>query len=285
MGLLDGKVAIVTGAGRGIGRGEALCLASEGAKVVVNDLGGEWDGTGSDERPAASVVEEIQAAGGVAIPNYESVCDFEGARRIVDSAIGEFGRLDLLVNNAGFVRDRMLFKMSEEEFDAVVAVHLKGTFCMGRWAAAYFRDAKHGGSIVNTTSQAGLTGNVGQTNYSAAKGGIAVMTLTWSYELRKYDVICNAIAPTARTRMTERTFGAMEVPEGEFDEAAPENIAPLVVYLGSDEARARDISGYVFNVRAGEVELFNGWRTGRGIDKDGRWTAAELVERMPELFT
>jgi len=284
MGLLDGKVAIVTGAGRGIGRGEALCLAAEGAKVVVNDLGGEWDGTGQDDRPAGLVVEEIRKAAGVAIPNFASVADFEAARGIVDLAVTEFGRLDLLVNNAGFVRDRMLFKMTEEEFDAVVNVHLKGTFCMARWAAAYFREAGHGGSIVNTTSQAGLSGNLGQTNYSAAKGGIAIMTLTWAYELRKYDVICNAIAPTARTRMTEKTFGAVEAPEGEFDEAAPENVAPLVAYLGTDAARGREFTGNIFNVRGGDVELFEGWKTVKGIERAGRWTVAELVERVPELF-
>lgn len=285
MGLLDGKVAIVTGAGRGIGRGEALCLAAEGAKVVVNDLGGEWDGTGADERPAQLVVDEIRAAAGVAIPSFESVCNFQAAKRIVESTVSEFGRLDILVNNAGFVRDRMLFNMTEEEFDAVVEVHLKGTFCMARWAAAYFREAKQGGSIINTTSQAGLTGNMGQTNYSAAKGGIAVMTLTWSHELRRYGVICNAIAPTARTRMTEKTFGAIEVPDGEFDVAAPENVAPLVAYLGTDEARAREITGYVFNVRGGDVELFEGWRTQKGIQRDGRWTVRELVDRVPELFS
>ncbi len=285
MGLLEGKVAIVTGAARGIGRAEALCLAAEGAKVVVNDLGGEWDGAGSDARPAERVVAEIAEAGGVAVPSFESVSDFAAARRIVDGAVTAFGRLDLLVNNAGFVRDRMLFNMSEEDFDAVVAVHLKGTFCMARWAAAYFREARHGGSIVNTASQAGLTGNVGQSNYSAAKGGIASMTLTWAHELRKYGVIVNAIAPTARTRMTERTFGAITVPEGEFDAAAPENVAPLVAYLGSDDARRRDITGCVFNVRGGDVEVFEGWRTVKSIQQDGRWTAPALAARMPELFS
>ncbi len=284
MGLLEGKVAIVTGAGRGIGRGEALCLGAEGAKVVVNDLGGEWDGTGRDQRPAELIAAEIRAAGGTAVANYDSVSDFEAARRIVDQAVREFGRLDLLVNNAGFVRDRMLFNMSEEEFDSVVGVHLKGTFCMGRWAAAYFREAKHGGSIVNTTSQAGLTGNVGQSNYSAAKGGIAIMTLTWAHELKKYGVLCNAIAPTARTRMTEKTFGTIGVPAGEFDAAAPENVAPLVAYLGTDDARAREITGVVFNVRGGDVEMFEGWRTVKGISNDRRWTVAALAARVPELF-
>jgi NAD(P)-dependent dehydrogenase (short-subunit alcohol dehydrogenase family) len=284
MGLLDGKVAIVTGAGRGIGRAEALCLAAEGAKVVVNDLGSAWDGSGDDRRPAQVVADEIRAAGGMAVASGESVCDFAGAKRIIDAALGAFGRLDLLVNNAGFVRDRMLFNMSEEEFDAVVAVHLKGTFCTARWAAAYFRETRQGGSIVNTTSQAGLTGNVGQTNYSAAKGGIASMTLTWAHELRKYGVICNAIAPTARTRMTESTFGTIPVPAGEFDAAAPENVAPLVAYLGTDAAREREITGYVFNVRAGDVERFEGWRTVRGIQTAGRWTVAELAARMPELL-
>jgi NAD(P)-dependent dehydrogenase (short-subunit alcohol dehydrogenase family) len=285
MGWLDGKVAIVTGAGRGIGRAEALCLAGEGAKVIVNDLGGEWDGVGSDRRPAQLVVDEIRSAGGMAAASFESVCDFAAAKRIVDAAVAEFGRLDILVNNAGFVRDRMLFNMSEEEFDGVVAVHLKGTFCMARWAAAHFREAGHGGSIVNTTSQAGLTGNVGQTNYSAAKGGIAIMTLTWAHELRKYGVIVNAIAPTARTRMTERTFGAIAVPEGEFDAAAPENVAPLVAYLGTDDARRRDLTGYVFNVRGGDVEVFEGWRTVKGIHQNERWTVEALAARIPGLFS
>jgi NAD(P)-dependent dehydrogenase (short-subunit alcohol dehydrogenase family) len=284
MGLLDGKVAIVTGAGRGIGRGEALCLASEGARVVVNDLGGEWDGTGRDERPAQQVVDEIRQAGGTAVASFESVSDFDGARRIIDTAVREFGRLDLLVNNAGFVRDRMLFKMTEEEFDAVVTVHLKGTFCTSRWAAVYFREAQHGGSIVNTTSQAGLSGNVGQSNYSAAKGGIAIMTLTWAQELRKYDVICNAIAPMARTRMTEGTFGPMEVTAGKFDADAPENIAPMVAYLGSDDARQRAITGRVFHVWGSEVKIFEGWRTGKGIETAGRWTPAALLGRVPELL-
>ena len=283
MGILEGKVAIVTGAGRGIGRGEALLLAQEGARVVVNDLGVEFDGEGSDRKIASVVVEEIRKAGGEAVANFESVIDFHGGKNIVDSAIHAFGKLDILVNNAGFVRDRMIFKMSEEEFDAVVAVHLKGTFNCGRWACAYFRERNQGGRIINTTSAAGLAGNVGQTNYAAAKAGIAIMTLVWSLEMEKYGVTCNAIAPSARTRMTETTFGEFE-PEspGAFDFAAPENIAPLVAFLASDDAQ--HISGRVFGVQGGDIDLYQVWQARKSISKEGRWTATELSKRIQELL-
>jgi NAD(P)-dependent dehydrogenase (short-subunit alcohol dehydrogenase family) len=283
MGILEGKVAVVTGAGRGIGRGEAVLLAQEGAKVVVNDLGVEFDGKGGDRKIAEVVAEEIRKSGGEAVANFESVSDFQGAKRIIDAAIAAFGKLDILVNNAGFVRDRMVFKMSEEEFDAVVAVHLKGTFSCGRWACTYFRERNQGGRIINTTSAAGLVGNIGQTNYAAAKAGIAIMTLVWGLEMEKYGVTCNAIAPSARTRMTETTFGEFE-PEspGAFDFAAPENIAPLVAVLASDEAR--HISGRVFGVQGGDIDLYQVWQARKSLSREGRWTAAELSKRIQELF-
>jgi NAD(P)-dependent dehydrogenase (short-subunit alcohol dehydrogenase family) len=281
MGLLEGKVAIVTGAGRGIGRGEALLLSQEGAKVVVNDLGTELDGEGRDTNIADQVVAEIKGAGGEAVANYESVAEFQGAKRIIDAALNKFGRLDILVNNAGITRDKMLFKMEEDMFDAVVAVHLKGTFNTGHWASIYFREKREGGRIINTTSGAGLVGNVGQSNYGAAKAGIAAMTLIWSLELERYEVTVNAIAPAARTRMTEAAFGDLEPEEGEFDGAAPENIAPLVAYLASDEAA--HITGKVFGVQAGDIDLYETWQVVKSISREDRWTPKELVERMKEL--
>jgi NAD(P)-dependent dehydrogenase (short-subunit alcohol dehydrogenase family) len=197
-------------------------------------------------------------------------------------AVAEFGQLDILVNNAGFIRDRMIFKMSEEEFDAVVAVHLKGTFNCGRWACTYFRERASGGRIINTTSAAGLAGNVGQTNYAAAKAGIAIMTLIWSMEMEKYGVTCNAIAPSARTRMTETTFGDIEAEKGVFDFAAPDNIAPLVAYLASDAAQG--ISGKVFGVQGGDIELYEVWQARKSISKEGKWSVGELKDRITELF-
>jgi NAD(P)-dependent dehydrogenase (short-subunit alcohol dehydrogenase family) len=282
MGALEGKVAIVTGAGRGIGRAEALLLAREGAKVVVNDLGVELSGEGKDQKVAALVAQEIKKAGQEAVANFESVGDFQGAKRIIDMAISEFGKLDILVNNAGFIKDRMIFKMSEEEFDAVVAVHLKGTFNCGRWACAYFRERNSGGRIINTTSAAGLVGNVGQTNYAAAKAGIAVMTLIWSMEMEKYGVTCNAIAPSARTRMTETTFGDIEEERESFDFAAPDNIAPLIAYLASDDAQG--ISGKIFGVQGGDIELYEVWQARKSISKQGRWSVDEIKTKIQELL-
>ena len=282
MGALEGKVAIVTGAGRGIGRAEALLLAEEGAKVVVNDLGVELGGQGGDQRTASQVVQEIKRAGGDAVANLESVSNFQGAKKIVDMAVSEFGKLDILVNNAGIIRDRMIFKMSEEEFDAVVAVHLKGTFNCARWACTYFRERNNGGRIINTTSAAGLVGNVGQTNYAAAKAGIAIMTLIWSLEMEKYGVTCNAIAPSARTRMTETAFGDIEKEKESFDFAAPENIAPLIAFLASDDAQ--HISGKVFGVQGGDIELYEVWQARKSISKQGRWSVGEIKEHIRELF-
>jgi NAD(P)-dependent dehydrogenase (short-subunit alcohol dehydrogenase family) len=288
LGTLDGKVAVVTGAGRGIGRGEAMVLAAEGARVVVNDLGGEWDGTGADTRHAQLVVDEITAAGGEAVANYDDVADWEGAQRLVNQAIETYGDVNVLVNNAGILRDRMSFNMGEEDWDAVIGVHLKGHFAPSRFAAAYWRErGKAGeevyGRIVNTSSEAGLYGNAGQLNYAAAKAGIAAMTIVLARELEKYGVTVNAIAPRARTRMTERTFegfGAAE--EGEFDEMHPDNIAPLVGFLASPAAG--DVSGQVFVVWAGHVHRMGGWSVESRIDKGARWTIDELAAKKADLF-
>ncbi len=283
MGALEDKVAVITGAGRGIGREEALLMAAEGAKVVVNDLGGEWDGTGSSKSPADQVVKEIKEAGGEAVANYESVTDFQGAKRILDCAIDTFGKLDILVNNAGFLRDRMIFNMSEEEFDAVIAVHLKGHFNCGRWACSYFREQKKGGRIINTSSAAGLIGNVGQTNYAAAKAGIALMTKAWSMEMQKYQVTCNAIAPIARTRMTEGTFGdAFSTQDQPFDSLSPANIAPLVAFLASDYAK--DITGIVFGVKGGDIEVWEYSRAGKSMSIEAKWTVSGIRERIGEIL-
>ncbi len=284
MGVLEAQVAIVTGAGRGLGRSHALALAQEGAKVVVNDLGVELDGTGAQHGPADEVVQEIKSAGGEAVANYGDVADFQAAKGIIDCAIENFGKLDILVNNAGFVRDRINFNMSEEDFDSIVAAHLKGTFNCGRWACAYFREQSKAGSlengrIINTSSHSGLLGNVGQSNYGAAKAGIASMTIIWSMEMGRYNVTCNAIAPMARTRMTEANIGPP--PTEQFDEFAPENISPLVVFLASDQAQY--ITGRVFSIRGGKLELFQPWQIARSIDIARRWTVQEIGERIDEL--
>lgn len=286
MGMLEGKVAAVTGAGRGIGRGEALLLAAEGAKVVVNDLGGEWDGTGRDDRPASEVAEEIAAAGGAAVAHYEDISEPEGAASLIRLALDTWGRLDALVSNAGILRDRMVFNMAAEEWDAVIKVHLRGTFLCTAEACRHWRDrAKAGeqvaGRIVNTSSTSGLLGIVGQSNYGAAKAGIAAFTQIVSMEMARYGVAVNAIAPGARTRMTERTFGDLAI-EGDFDPLAPENIAPLVAFLCSDAAEG--ITGQVFGITGGLVELYQGWTPVAELQKDARWDPAELAARAEELF-
>jgi NAD(P)-dependent dehydrogenase (short-subunit alcohol dehydrogenase family) len=289
MGALDGRVAIITGAGRGIGREHALLFAAEGARVVVNDLGGGPDGSGADATPAEQVVDEIRQAGGAAIANHDDVSDADGAARIVQSAIDEFGTLHVLVNNAGILRDRMVFSMSDEEWDAVVRVHLRGHFMPTRAAARYWRDLAKAGtpvasSIINTTSTSGLMSNPGQTNYGAAKAGIASFTIIASKELERYGVRANAIAPGALTRMTENLgMGARAAdrkPE-EFDTMAPENIAPLVVWLGS--GLSAGISGRVFNVAGGQISVAEGWHRGPGTDKGDRWDPAELTEVVQKL--
>jgi NAD(P)-dependent dehydrogenase (short-subunit alcohol dehydrogenase family) len=292
MGILDGKVAIVTGAGRGLGRAHALELAAEGAKVVVNDLGGEADGTGESKSPAGQVVKEIKDAGGEAVVNYNSVTDHQAAKEIIDTAINSFGRLDILVNNAGFLRDRMIFKMTEEEWDNVIAVHLKGTFNCGRWACLYFYEQSKAGNpingrLINTVSHAGLGGNPGQSNYGAAKGGIASLTMVWGREMTKYNVTSNAVAPMARSRMTlgssmtAEMMGEKPPEDGSFDTFAPENLSPLVAYLASDAAQ--DITGRVFTVFGSKVQVFIPWTPGNAIDIGRKWTVKELDERIREL--
>ncbi|MGF1596563.1 MAG: SDR family oxidoreductase [Acidimicrobiales bacterium] len=291
MGLLDGKVAIVTGGGRGLGRSHALLLAAEGAAVVVNDLGGEWDGTGADNRAASEVVEEITTAGGRAVANFDDVADWEGGQRLVNQAIEAFGGLDALVCNAGFVRDRTVFNMSEAEWDSVVRVHLKGHFVPTRWATTYWRERFKeteepvGGRIVFTASEAGLYGNAGQPNYSAAKAGIASLGIVVAREVGRYGVTCNTINPRARTRMTVNTFGADRLTgaEGEFDVNDPDNVSPWVAYLCSDHAA--DITGQTFVVGGDTVALMEGWTRANRIRKGkDRWTPAELVEARAELF-
>jgi NAD(P)-dependent dehydrogenase (short-subunit alcohol dehydrogenase family) len=288
MGTLDGKVAIVTGAGRGIGRGHALLLASEGAKLVVNDLGGEWDGTGADTRHAQLVVDEITKAGGEAVANYDDVADWEGAQRLVNQAVESFGDLNILVNNAGILRDRMSFNMGEEDWDSVVRVHLKGHFAPSRFAAVYWRERSKAGDevygrIINTSSESGLFGNAGQANYAAAKAGIAALTIVLARELQKYGVTANAIAPRARTRMTEGTFGGFGASEeGKFDQMDPDNIAPLIGFLASPAAS--DVSGQVFALWGGLVHRMTGWQPVATVEKDGRWTIDELDAKKTDLF-
>ena len=279
--LLEGKTAIVTGAGRGLGRAHALALAAAGARVVVNDLGASLSGEREQSSPADEVVDAIRTLGGEAIADRENVADFAGAGRLVDRALETFGRLDILVNNAGILRDRMLVNMSEEEWDAVIAVHLKGHFAPTRHAAAYWRDrAKAGddvrGRIINTASPSGVFGNVGQSNYGAAKAGIAAFTVIVAQELGRYGVTVNCIAPNARTRMTESAF---ELPDGEgFDELAAENNSPIVVALCADEAQS--ITGQVFHVFGGAVNMLQPWTAGELFARGDRWEPQELLDEL-----
>jgi NAD(P)-dependent dehydrogenase (short-subunit alcohol dehydrogenase family) len=287
-GLCDGRVVIVTGGGRGIGRAHALALAAEGAKVVVNDLGAELDGRGQSSGPAGEVVAAIRAAGGEAVANGDDVADWNASGRLVQAALDAFGRHDVVVNNAGFVRDRMFVSTSEEEWDAVVRVHLKGHFCVARHAAAHWRDRAKAGDkldarIINTSSGAGLQGSIGQAAYSAAKAAIATLTLVQAAELRRYGITANAIAPAARTRMTETVFADMMAkPAAGFDTMAPENVAPLVVWLAS--AEARDVTGQVFEIAGGKLSVGDGWRTGPTVDKGARFAPAEVGNAVRELL-
>ncbi|MEX0875149.1 MAG: SDR family oxidoreductase [Actinomycetota bacterium] len=290
MGLLDGKVAIVTGAGRGLGRAEAIDLAAQGATVVVQDLGAAMDGTGADEHPSHDVVTEIEKAGGKAEAHFGDIADYDYARSLIDHAVEKYGDLSIVVNNAGILRDRMIFNMEEAEWDAVIRVHLKGHFATMRHAAAYWRNrAKEGqdvyGRVINTTSEAALGGSPGQPNYAAAKAGIISLTTSMANGMVKYGVTANAIAPRARTVMTTTSMPQMfgqEVKEGEFDVWAPENVAPLVSFLASPEA-AR-ISGQVFIVWGNQVSLLQGPRVEQRFETDGRWSAQGLAKEMTPVF-
>ncbi|MFF9351916.1 SDR family oxidoreductase [Streptomyces sp. NPDC014734] len=287
--LCAGRVAVVTGAGRGLGRAHALALAAEGARVVVNDLGVDLDGSGAATGPAQRVVDEIRARGGEAVAHGGDIATTDGAASLVATALDSFGRLDTLVNNAGFLRDRMLVNLDEDDWDAVMRVHLKGHFLPLRHAAAHWRAEARAGRVpearvVNTGSGAGLLGSVGQGNYSAAKAGIVGLTLVAAAEMGRYGVQVNAIAPAARTRMTERTFAeTMAAPgDGRFDAMAPENVSPLVVWLGS--AASAGVTGRVFETEAGRITVMEGWRPGPTADKGARWTPAEAGAAAVELL-
>src|SRR6266480_3318313 len=281
MGLLDGKVAVITGAGRGIGRTEALLLASEGASVVVNDVGAAVSGEASEERPAEEVVNEIKGAGGTAVANFDDITSWEGGQALINQAVEELGGLDILVNNAGILRDRMSFNMEEADWDAVINVHLKGHFVPSRFAGAYWRaKAKETGepvnaSIINTSSEAGLFGNAGQLNYGAAKAGIAAMTIILARELERFGVRSNAIAPRARTRMTEFLMGSVGAAADKgFDTWAPENTAALVGWLASDLSRG--VTGQVFIITGGVVQVTRGWRPVAKGTSDKPWTIDDI---------
>jgi len=288
MGSLDGRVAIITGAGRGIGREHALFFAGEGAKVVVNDLGGANDGSGTDITPAQQVVQEIKDMGGEAVVNGDNVADWQGAQRLINSAIEAFGDLDILVNNAGILRDRVLVNMTEEEWDSVIAVHLKGHFAPTRWAAAYWREQFKAGvtkprNFVHTSSTSGLFANPGQANYGAAKTGIATFSQIAAKELVRYNVKSNTIAPGARTRLTLATPGLediMQPKEGAFDQWDPANISPLVAYLATADCA---FSGQTFLVQGGNVTMIESWARGEGVDRDAKWTVSELAEALAPL--
>ncbi|RSS79914.1 SDR family NAD(P)-dependent oxidoreductase [Streptomyces sp. WAC06614] len=289
-GLCEGRVVIVTGAGRGLGRAHALAFAAEGARVVVNDLGVALDGSPQEDGPAEQVVAQIRAAGGEAVAHGGDIASAEGAASLVRCALDHYGRLDTLVNNAGFLRDRMLVNLDEGAWDAVMRVHLKGHFLPLKHAAAWWRaEAKAGrqvaARVVNTSSGAGLLGSVGQGNYSAAKAGILGLTLVAAAEMGRYGVQVNAIAPAARTRMTEDAFAAaMAPPEaGEFDAMAPENVSPLVVWLGSTASAG--VTGRVFEAEGGRITVMEGWRPGPTTDRGARWTPAEAGEAAVKLLS
>jgi NAD(P)-dependent dehydrogenase (short-subunit alcohol dehydrogenase family) len=288
-GICEGRVAVVTGAGRGIGRAHALELARQGARVVVNDLGAAPDGSGRSDGPAGEVVDAIRAAGGAAIANGDDVADWDGAGRLIAAAIDAWGRLDVLVNNAGFLRDRMFVSTSPDDWDAVIRVHLRGHFCPTRHAVEWWRGrAKRGepvdARVINTSSGAGLRGSVGQSAYAAAKAGIAAVTLVQAAELARYGVTVNAIAPAARTRLTETVFAdMMRRPETGFDAMAPENVAPLVVWLAS--AASRGVTGRVFELMGGKIAVADGWREGASIDRGARWEPADVGHAVATLLS
>ena len=290
MGALDGRVALITGAGRGIGREHALLFAREGASVVVNDLGGGTDGTGADVGPAQQVVDEIQAAGGSAVANGDGVSDWAGAQRLVQQAVDEFGRLDIVVNNAGILRDGFIPGLTEDQWDVVIDVHLKGHFAVLHHAAVYWKAQSKAGetvqaSVINTASPSGtFMPNAGQANYGAAKAAIAALTLVAADELGRYGVRVNAIAPVARTRLTLQTPGmgaifAMPVEEGQFDAFSPANISPLVAYLASAECPH---TGKLFGVTGGNIQEFKTWSAVNSIDADGPWTIEDIAARTAD---
>jgi NAD(P)-dependent dehydrogenase (short-subunit alcohol dehydrogenase family) len=291
MGALDGRVAIITGAGRGIGREHALLFAAEGAKVVVNDLGGGLDGSSGEATPAEEVVAEIEAMGGEALANHDNVATWDGGERMVQSAIEAFGDLHVLVNNAGILRDRVLVNLSEDDWDAVINVHLKGHFVPMHHAATYWREQAKAGkvvraSVINTSSTSGLLGNVGQSNYGAAKAGIAALTVITAEELGRYGVRVNAIAPAARTRMTESTPGLSDYvvkpsDAAVFDVWDPANISPLVATLAMEDCAA---TGQVFFVQGGTVRKFQNWTMTDTLEKNDRWSVSELAAQLPTLF-
>ncbi len=286
MGSLEGRVAIITGAGRGIGREHALLLAHHGAKIVVNDLGGSMDGEGEDKGPAQQVVDEIVAMGGEALANTDDISDWDGAERLVQSAIDHFGRLDVLINNAGILRDRMLTNMSEAEWDAVIKVHLKGTFAPSRHAAAYWRERSKAGEtndarIINTSSPSGIYGNVGQTNYGAAKAGIASFTIIAAKELGRYGVTVNAIAPAALTRMTEN-LGMGQADEATKEQMSPAHIAPIVCWLASPDSA--QVTGRVFDVSGRLLSVSEGWHRGPTIENPTD-DPVELGPKVAELVS
>jgi NAD(P)-dependent dehydrogenase (short-subunit alcohol dehydrogenase family) len=292
MGALDGRIAIITGAGRGIGREHALLFAAEGAKVVVNDLGAAMDGTGDDRTPAQQVVDEISAMGGEAVANTDDVADWEGGQRLVKAAVETFGGLHALVNNAGILRDRVLINMTEDDWDTVVSVHLKGHFVPTRFAATYWRQQAKAGatpsaSVINTSSTSGLFGNPGQTNYGSAKAAIAALTVIAAQELTRYGVRVNGIAPAARTRLTESTPGLGDIVKapddaGRFDIWDPANVAPLVAWLATEHCPA---NGRMFFIQGGSVKVMTGWTLGAGIERDERWTIAELDHELRQLVS
>lgn len=287
-GICEGRIVIVTGAGRGLGRSHALAFAREGAKVLVNDLGTSRDGIGRDSDTAQCVVDEIRAIGGEAVANGDDVSEWDGAASIVKTAIEAFCGLDVVVNNAGFLRDRMFVNSTLEEWDAVVKVHMRGHFCVSRHAVEYWRsrtkqnlpvDAR----LINTSSGAGLNGSVGQSAYAAAKGGIASLTLVQAAELRRYGITANALAPAARTRMTEQVLAdQMKKPESGFDAPDPDNVSPLVVWLGSRESA--NVTGRVFDIGGGRITLADGWNDGPTIDKGARWEPREIGPVVARLI-
>ncbi|HEV3234976.1 MAG TPA: SDR family oxidoreductase [Candidatus Dormibacteraeota bacterium] len=287
-GLLEGRVVAITGAGRGIGRAHALLCAEHGASVVVNDLGAQLDGGGTSAGPAGEVVDEIQRAGGDAVANNDDCADWEGAQRLVQTAIDNFGRLDVMVANAGILRDRMLVNMTIEDWDAVMRVHLRGTFCSAHWAAVHWRERSKGGEevdarLITTSSAAGLYGNIGQANYSAAKAGIAAFTRTVAAELERYGVTANAVAPAARTRMTETLFAdVMKPPEEGFDAMAPENNSPIIAWLASKESKG--VTARIFETMGGQLGIAEGYRHGPVVKQDGPFDPTKLGSVVEQLL-